>query len=75
MTAPLKWPEKAEDVRMESLSNVRRIREILRNIAKVTREIETTKSLMDAIELTYSTEIKLNSVGSKAEKEKRTMGY
>ena len=75
MTAPLRWPENAENVRMDSLTNIRRIREIMRNVSKASREIEVIKALLDAIEYTYAIENQLNSVGPKAEKEQRSMGY
>jgi len=75
MTAPLRWPENAENVRMDSLTDIRRIREILRNVTRISREIDVVKALMDAIDYTYRIENKLNSVGSKVEKEQRSMGY
>lgn len=75
MTEPHRWPENAENVRMDSLTNVRRIREIVKNVAKVSREIDVIKALLDAIEYTYMIESQLNSVGPKAEKEQRSMGY
>ena len=69
MTAPLRWPENAETVRMNSLSNIRRLREILRNIQRLSREIEVVKDLGDAIEYTHMIENELLSVGPRAEKE------
>jgi hypothetical protein len=75
MTEPHRWPENAENVRMDSLTNIRRIREIMKSVAKVSREIEVIKALMDAVEYTHIIEKDLNSVGPKAEKDQRTMGY
>jgi hypothetical protein len=75
VTEPLRWPENAENARMDSLTNARRIREIIRNITKISREIEVVKSLFDAMEYTYMIENQLISVGPKAEKEQRSMGY
>lgn len=74
MTEPLRWPENAENVRMDSLTNIRRMRDIVRSIGKTSKELEVIKGLMDAIELSYVIENQLNSVGPKAEREQRSMG-
>lgn len=58
---------------MDSLTHVRRIREIVISVAKVTREIESIKALLDAVEYTHTIENQLISVGPKAEKEQRLM--
>jgi len=47
----------------------------MKSVAKVSREIEVIKALMDAVEYTHVIEKDLNSVGPKAEKDQRTMGY
>ncbi len=75
MTPALRWPENAERVRMESLANTRHIRDLIRCVMRNSREIETIKQLSDALEVTYEIECDLKSVGAKAEKEQRTMGY
>jgi hypothetical protein len=75
VTEARRWPENAENARMDSLTNIRRIREILRNVSKVSREIEVVKSLLDAIEYSYAIENQLNSVGPRAESDQRSMGY
>ena len=69
MTAPLRWPDKAELVRTNSLSNVRKIREILRSATRLSKDIELMRSMVEALELTFQIEIDLLSVGAKAEKE------
>lgn len=75
MTAPRRWPEYADNARMDSLADIRRLREILRNIQKLSREIEIVKDLGDAIEHTHIIENRLNSVGPRVECEQHTMGY
>ncbi len=67
MTAPLRWPENAEKVRMNSLSNVRKIREHALKISRIAREIEVMKISAEILELTHTIEIALNSVKSGTE--------
>jgi hypothetical protein len=72
MTAPLRWPDKAETARMDSISNVRKIREIIRGATRLSKDIELMRSMVEALELTFAIEIDLLSVGAKAEKEQKT---
>jgi len=74
MTAPLRWPDKAETARMNSLTNVRKIREIIRGATRLSKDIDLMRSMVEALELTFTIEIDLLSVGAKAEKEQRTTG-
>ncbi len=74
MTAPLRWPDKAEKARTNSLSNVRKIREILRGAIRLSKDIELMRSMAEIQELTFTIEIDLLSVGAKAEKEQRMNG-
>jgi hypothetical protein len=73
MTPPRKWPENAEYVRTISLSNVRKIREIVRYAQRISKELEVVKQLSEALEYTYTVENDLNSVGPKAEKEQHAV--
>ncbi len=75
MTAPLRWPDKAEMVRTNTLSNIRKIRRIALGQTKISKDIELMRALAEILELTHMVEIDLLSVGAKAEKEQRTMGY
>jgi len=74
MTAPLRWPDKAEKVREDSLSNVRRIRGLILKITRVSKDIELMRTLYEITELTHTIELDLLSVGAKAEKEQKTAG-
>jgi len=74
MTAPLRWPDKAETARMNSLTNVRKIREIIRGATRLSKDIDLMRSMVEALELTFTIEIDLLSVGAKAEKEQKTTG-
>ncbi len=70
MTAPLRWPDRAEEARTNSMSNARSIRGIALEIENNTRDIELMRKLIQIIELTHKIEMDLHSVGAKAEKEK-----
>jgi hypothetical protein len=74
MTAPLRWPDKAETARMDSLTNVRKIREIIRGITRLSKDIEMMRAMAEVQDLTFTIEIDLLSVGAKAEKEQKTTG-
>ncbi len=69
MTAPLRWPDRAEEARTNSMSNAREIRRILLKITRVSKDIELMRSLAEAIEITHTIELELMTVGAKAEKE------
>ncbi len=58
---------------MNSLYNVRRIREIIRGATRLSKDIDLMRSMVEALELTFKVEIDLLSVGAKAEKEQRTI--
>ncbi len=60
---------------MESLAKIRHTRDLIRCAMKNSREAEIIKQLSDALEVTYEIECDLKSVGAKAEKEQRTIGY
>lgn len=70
MTAPLRWPDKCEQVRMNSISNVRAIRQIIRDLTRLSKDVEFMRKMAEAMEITYQIEIDLNLVGAKAEKER-----
>jgi hypothetical protein len=53
---------------------VRKIREILRGATRLSKDIELMRSMVEALELTFTIEIDLLSVGAKAEKEQKTTG-
>ena len=72
MTAPLRWPDKAEKVRTDSLSNIRKIRRLALSNTRLSKDIELMRSLAEICELSHIIEIDLLSVGAKAEKEQKT---
>jgi hypothetical protein len=59
---------------MNSLTNVRKIREIIRGATRLSKDIDLMRSMVEALELTFTIEIALLSVGAKAEKEQKTTG-
>ena len=74
MTAPLRWPDNAERARENTLSNTRKIREILRGAIRLSKDVELMRSMAEAFELTFRIEIDMLSVGAKAEKEQKAAG-
>lgn len=73
MTPPRRWPENAEEVRTQSLSKIRHMRDVIRCAMKLSREADVIKQLTEALEETYVLECDLKSVGPKAEKEQRAV--
>ncbi len=73
MTPQRRWPENAENVRIDSLTRIRRIRETILNAQRLSREIEVIKLLLPALETTFAIERDLCSVGPLAEREGRSI--
>lgn len=67
MTAPLRWPQKAEDARMDSIAFARKIRALLSRA--LDEPNNTAKAVAAAINYAAEIEITLRSVGARAEKE------
>ena len=59
---------------MNSLTNVRKIREIIRGVTRLSKDIEMMRAMAEVQDLTFTIEIDLLSVGAKAEKEQKTTG-
>ena len=55
---------------MNSISNVRAIRQIIRDLTRLSKDVEFMRKMAEAMEITYQIEIDLNLVGAKAEKER-----